>query len=97
MKFSPESVRAALAGAPKLQGRPTQGTLWALKRHLCDGLRKLAHPKHDLEGFAPYLHTAKEQALIPVIPWTDPPNPGPHFKPPLEALTDRLISIANSK
>jgi hypothetical protein len=97
MKFSPESVRAALEGAPKIQGRPTQGTLWTLKRHLCDGLRKLSHPDHDLEGFAPYLRTADEQALILTTPWTDPPNPGPHFEPPLTAVTDRLISIANSK
>lgn len=97
MKFSPESACATLAGAPKIQGRSTQGSLWTLKRHLCDGLCKLAHPAHDLEGFAQYLRTADEQALISTTPWTDPPNPGLHFEPPLEAVTDRLISIANSK
>ena len=81
MKFDPEAVRSLLAGWPTVPGRPTQQSLWSLKLHLINGLRKIAHPVHKHEGYAPYLRTVEEQALVQNDPWNAPVDPGPCFSP----------------
>ena len=68
-------------------GRPTQGTLWAFKRFLIKALRRIHHPDHGLEGWAPYLQTTEEQAFISTIAWTEPADVGEYFNPPLTAIS----------
>ena len=91
MKFDPEAVRSLLAGWPTVPGRPTQQSLWSLKLHLINGLRKIAHPVHKHEGYAPYLRTVEEQALVQNDPWNAPVDPGPCFRPSASATSDRAI------
>ena len=97
MKISPEAVRQLVAGAPKIDGRPTQSTLWALKTHLINALRKIAHPVYRHEGFAPYLRTVEEQALVQNDPWVEPKDPGVCFAPSQAAVTDQIIKIERAK
>ena len=93
MKFDPEAIRSILAGYPTIEGRPTQKSLWDLKFHLINGLRKVAHPTYKHEGFAPYLRTIEEQALVQNDPWTEPVDPGLCFRPSASATTDRAIEV----
>ncbi len=44
MKNSPKTVCQLLGGISKINGRPTQKMLWALKTHLINALRKIMHP-----------------------------------------------------
>ena len=97
MKYTADDVRTAVAGYPRISGRPTQGTLWALKNHLIRGLRKIDHPDHLTEGFGPYLRTADEQALVSPQAWTDPEDMGEYFDPPITAITDRQLTAENNK
>ena len=76
MQYSADDIRTAVSGYPRITGRPTQGTLWALKNHLIRGLRKIDHPEHQTEGFGPYLRTTDEQALVSAQSWMDPANVG---------------------
>ena len=82
MKFTADAVRQTLTGAPKLMGRPTQGTLWVFKRFLLEALRRIHHPDHGLKGWAPYLRTTEEQAFTSTIVWTEPADVGKYFDPP---------------
>ena len=96
MKYDPEAVRAVLAGYPKITGRPTQKTLWGLKLHLINGLRKISHPVHKHEGYAPYIRTPDEQALVQNDPWTVPRDPGSHFIPSNQALSAARVEAEKS-
>ena len=96
MRHTAEAVRAALGAPPRITSRPTQTLLWALKTHLVDGLRTLKHPDHPDKGYAPYIRTNQEQALVSSRPWQDPADPGLFFVPSRSAVTDRLISIEES-
>ena len=88
-KYSLEAVQQAIGSPPAVIGRPTQTSLWSLKTHFIDGLRKIPHPDHGTEGWAPYMRTPKEQALIQGRAWRSPPNPGNYFVPTAVALIDR--------
>lgn len=97
MLYSAETIRKMIGTAPTIVGRPTQGGLWTLKTHLINTLHKIHHPDHGNEGFAPYLHMASEQALVSTTPWVDLAEAGDYFEPPIQALTDRHIAIAQAK
>ena len=97
MQYTPESIRAAIGLLPAITSRPTQGTLWALKSHLIDGLRKIARPTHRHEGFAPYLRTTEEQLLVSNEAWVEPADVGEFFRPSQAALTDCQIAVKESE
>ena len=90
-KYSFEAVQKALGTPPVIPGRPTWSTLWPFRCHLIDGLRKLNYPRQEREGFAPYLRTNDEQALVSTIPWQQPADPGQFFRPSARALGNRMI------
>ena len=96
-KYSLDAIQQAIGVPPAVIGRPTQTSLWALKTHLIDGLRKIKHPDHGTEGWAPYMRTVDEQALVSGRAWRTPKNPGDYFTPTPSALTDRMIAVEENK
>lgn len=71
--------------------------MWALRTHLIDALRKIKHPYHGSEGFAPYLRTTAEQVLVSGLRLTTPDDQGAHFLPSLVDLTDQMISVEENR
>mmetsp|Transcript_29221 Transcript_29221/g.62042 ORF Transcript_29221/g.62042 Transcript_29221/m.62042 type:complete len:85 (-) Transcript_29221:171-425(-) len=69
MKISPKAVCQLVGGANKVDGRPTQATLWALKTDLINALHKIAHPIYRHKGFVSYLHMVEEQMIIQISLW----------------------------
>ena len=90
--FSFDKVKKALGTPPVIVGRPNWTSLWDLKSYIIGGLRKLKNPRHPNEGFAPYMRTIDEQALISDIPWEEPTDPGDYFPPTINALTERMVA-----
>lgn len=64
VKYSTEAVVNPPSDFPPLNGCPTQGSLWRLKTHIIDSLRKLRHPGHPSEGWAGYMHSVAEQDIV---------------------------------
>ena len=96
-KYSLEAVQQAIGAPPAVIGRPTQTSLWALKTHLIDGLRKIPHADHGTEGWAPYMRTPEEQTLVQGRAWRTPANPGDYFVPSINALTDCQIAVEEGR
>ena len=97
MRFTCEKVKKAFGNPPVIHGRPTWTSLWALKQYLIDTLRTLKYRKHPKEGFAPYLRTNAEQALISSIPWEEPTITAEYFTPSNEALIERQIAAEEGR
>ena len=97
VKYSTEAVTNALGPFPPHDGRPTQGSLWRLKTHIVNGLRKLRHPDHPTEGWAGYMRSIAEHNLVSAINFRLPTSQGDYFQIPSTAITDTEQRVAESK
>ena len=97
VKCTNEAVISALRSFPPLDGRPTQGSLWRLKKHLVDGLRKLQHPDHPSEGWAGYMRSVAEHDLVLNIQYQPLVLQGDYFAITSTAITDTEQRVEESK
>ncbi len=54
------------------------------------------HPVYKHKGFALYLCTVEEQALVQNDPWVVPADPGPYFWPSAAAMTNCAIEVESN-
>mgnify|MGYP000441937942 FL=1 len=97
VKYSTEAVTSALGTFPPHDGRPTQGSLWRLKRHIINGLQKLRHPDHPTEGWAGYMRSVAKHRLVSTIKFRPSTPQGDYFQIPPTAITDTEQRVAKSK
>ena len=97
VKYSTEAITNTLGISLPLNGRPTQGSLWRLKTHIINGLRKLRHPHHPTEGWAGYMRSVAEQNLVSNINVCLPTAQGDYFSIPTTAITDTEQRVAESR
>ena len=97
VKYSTEAVTSALGAFPPHDGRPTQGSLWRLKRHIINSLRKLRHPDHPTEGWAGYMQSVAKHRLVSTIKFRLPAPQGDYFQIPPTAIADMEQRVAESR